>query len=133
MIHKPLNQLKSSQIVRYFFVGGIAAIVDIVIFYIFAKYLGFNYLLVGAFGFILATLLNYMLSIEYVFESKVRFTKGAEILWIYVISLVGLFLHLVFLYLFIDLIQLEKMMGKLIAIAGVFLWNYLMRKNFIFK
>jgi len=47
--------------------------------------------------------------------------------------LAGLFLHLAFLYLFIDLIQLEKMLGKLLAICGVFFWNFLFRKNFIFK
>jgi putative flippase GtrA len=128
-----LNHLKFSQIVRYFFVGGIAALLDIVIFFLFAKILGINYLIIGAVGFVLATLLNYVLSIIYVFETRVRFTKGAEIFWVYIISLVGLFLHLLFLYLFIDLIQVEKMMGKLIAVAGVFLWNYLMKKNFIFK
>ncbi len=133
MINSVYIQIKSSQIFRYFFVGGIAAVVDIVIFFLFAKILGFNYLLIGAVGFIIATLINYLLSIKYVFRSNVRFTKRLEIFWIYVVSLAGLFLHLTFLYLFIDLIQLEKMLGKLLAIGGVFFWNFLLRKNFIFK
>ncbi len=133
MITRAFSPLKSSQIVRYFFVGGISALLDLLIFLFLAKIKGFNYLWVGGLGFILATLLNYVLSIKYVFESKVRFTKRVEIFWIYVVSLVGLFLHLAFLYLFIDLVHMEKMTGKVLAGIAVFLWNYLMRKNFIFK
>ena len=133
MIKSLYLKIRESQIFLYLCVGGLAGLLDIIIFFFFAKILEFNYLAVGAAGFIFATLLNYILSIKYVFESNVRFTKRVEIFWIYIVSLVGLFLHLIFLYLFIDLVHLEKMIGKVLASIAVFLWNYLMRKNFIFK
>lgn len=133
MIKRLLSKLRSIQIVRYSFVGGVAALVDLTIFFLFAKLLDFNYLLIGAAGFIIATYVNYILSIKYVFESKIRFTRKAEVFWIYLISLVGLFLHLIFLYVFIDLLYMEKMLGKVMASFAVFLWNFLMRKHFIFK
>ena len=133
MILEVYQNIKSLQIVRYFFVGGIAALVDIAIFFVFVQILGYHYLLIGAVGFIIATLVNYLLSIKYVFRSNVRFSKSAELFWVYVISLIGLLLHLTLLFLFVDLFRLEKMLALILAIGGVFIWNFLLRKNFIFK
>ena len=53
------------KIIKYFFVGAAAALTDISLFYIFAKLLGYNYLIVAFFSFITATLVNYILSIKY--------------------------------------------------------------------
>ena len=43
--------------------------------FLFAKLLGYNYLVVGCAGFILATAVNYFLSIRFVFRSGARFSK----------------------------------------------------------
>jgi putative flippase GtrA len=121
------------KVVKYFFVGGVAALVDITIFFVFAKLAGFNYLIIGAFGFILATLVNYVLSIRHVFESGIRFGKRKEILFVYVISLVGLTMNQLVLYVCIDLVQVEMMVSKLVATSTVFFFNYYTKKNFVFK
>ncbi|MFT7564069.1 MAG: putative flippase GtrA, partial [Bacteroidia bacterium] len=52
------------KVIRYAAVGATAAILDFLIFAVFAKYLNYNYLLIGAIGFIIATMLNYFLSIR---------------------------------------------------------------------
>ena len=78
------------KIIKYFFVGGIAAAFDITFFFIFAKLAGFNYLVVGAIGFVFATLINYFLSVAHVFDSGARFGKNREIFWVFAVSLVGL-------------------------------------------
>ena len=57
------------KIVKYFFVGGTAAAVDIVIFSIFAGYFGLPWIPVSIFTFILATFISYFLSIRFVFQS----------------------------------------------------------------
>ena len=61
------------KIIRYALVGATAATVDFLFFAILAKWAGLNYLLIGAVGFVIATTLNYFLSIRFVFESGVRF------------------------------------------------------------
>ena len=60
------------KIFRYAGVGATAATVDFLIFAVFAKLLNFNYLAVGAVGFIIATTINYFLSVRFVFERGVR-------------------------------------------------------------
>jgi len=46
------------KIIRYAGVGATAATVDFLIFVVFAKLLSYNYLTVGAIGFIIATFSN---------------------------------------------------------------------------
>jgi len=63
------------RLVRYFGVGATAAAVDISLFTYFAGYLGYNYLIVGTITFVLATAVNYVLSVRFVFESGIRFAR----------------------------------------------------------
>lgn len=121
------------KIARYFYVGGIAAAVDISIFFVFAKLLGFNYLTVGACGFVIATLVNYVLSIKYVFESGARFEKKHELMFVFIVSILGLLWHQAVLYLCVDMVKSELMLSKITATATVFFWNYLSRRYWIFQ
>lgn len=66
------------KVIRYFIVGGIAGVVDLGLYTIFAIYLGFHYLYVACFTFLAATTINYLLSIRHVFESGARFSKEKE-------------------------------------------------------
>lgn len=120
------------KIFRYFVVGGVAATVDIGFFFLFAKVAGFNYLAVAPVGFILATWVNYQLSVRHVFRSGVRFTRGREIVLVYVISTAGLLINQAILYGLVDLAGAELMLSKLTATATVFLWNYCARNYYLF-
>lgn len=133
LVKKYLPVFTGLKIIRYLFVGGCAAIVDISIFFIFAKLLNFNYLLVSSASFIIATLVNYLLSIKFVFTTNARFKTKTEVFLIYLISSVGLLLHLLILYLFIDQLYFEKMLAKFIATGSVFIWNFTARNYFVFK
>jgi putative flippase GtrA len=118
---------------RYFVVGGISACVDIGFFFVFAKLLGFNYLAVATIGFLIAVLVNYFLSVRFVFKSGVRFTRRQEFALVYLVSGIGLALHLAVLYAAVDLMAFELMLSKLIATGSVFVWNFLARNYFIFR
>ena len=120
------------RILRYFIVGGVAATVDIGFFFLFAKLAGFNYLVVAPLGFVLATWVNYQLSIRHVFHSGVRFTRGREILLVYVVSAVGLLINQAVLYVLVDQVGAELMLAKFTATVTVFFWNYGARSNYVF-
>ena len=107
--------------------------VDFVIFAVFAKYLGFNYLIVGAVGFILATTINYFMSVRHVFESGVRFSFHKEFLLVFVVSLVGLILNQIVLLAGIGWLGWEMLFVKVCATGSVFFWNFSARSQFIFK
>ncbi len=126
-------QPQAMKIVRYAAVGLAAAITDFLIFAIFAKFLGFNYLLVGAAGFIIATTINYFLSIRFVFESGIRFKPGKEIALVFLISLVGLGVNQSVLYLGIGILGFNMLLTKIGATGMVFFWNFGARSNFVFK
>ncbi len=121
------------KVVRYFFVGGAAAVVDLSLFFIFARLLGYHYLLVGAGAFTAAAVVNYYLSIRYVFVSGARFRGNKEFVWVYVVSSIGLLLNQIILYIGVDALQQDMMLAKIMAIGLVFGWNYLARKHFVFK
>ena len=132
LLHHQVQRI-SLKIVRYFFVGGAAAAVDIGIFYLFAKLFGYNYLLVACVGFTLATAVNYYLSIRFVFRSGVRFTKQTELIYIYIVSLIGLALNQIILFLLVEQAGAELMMSKVGATGGVFLWNFSVRNFIVFR
>jgi len=118
---------------RYFVVGGVSAVFDIGFFFVFAKLLGFNYLGVATVGFVFAVLVNYSLSVRFVFTSGVRFKRAHELALVYLVSAVGLALHLAVLYGAVDVLGLELMLSKLVATGSVFLWNFLARNYFVFR
>lgn len=122
-----------ARMARYFVVGGLSAVVDISFFFVFAKLLGFNYLLVATIGFFIATLVNYVLSVRFVFTSGIRFSRHNEIMLVYLVSAIGLAVNLLVLYLAISVAGLELMLSKVIATGTVFLWNFLSRHYFIFR
>ena len=121
------------KIIRYFLVGGIAAVVDISLFTLFAYLLGYNYLIVGTCTFILATLVNYFLSVRFVFVSGIRFSAHHELILVFLISCAGLLINLCILYVLVEFLVIDKLIAKLIATASVFLWNYLCRSQYVFS
>jgi putative flippase GtrA len=120
------------KILRYFVVGGVAATVDIGFFFLFAKLAGFNYLVVAPLGFVLATWVNYQLSVRHVFRSGTRFSRGREILLVYGVSAVGLLINQAVLYVLVGRLGAELMLAKFTATVTVFFWNYCMRNNYVF-
>ena len=110
---------------KYFVVGGVSACVDIGFFFVFAKLLGFHYLAMATLGFMIAVPVNYFLSIRFVFPSGIRFSGVQELALVYLVSSIGLALHLAVLYLAVDMVGLELMLSKFIATGSVFFWNFL--------
>jgi putative flippase GtrA len=121
------------KIFRYFFVGGVSAVIDISLFAIFASYLKFPWAVVSIITFIIATLANYVLSIRFVFKSGSRYKKHHEILGVFIVSALALLLNQMFLYLFIEKMNIHLIISKCLTTGMLFLWNYLGRKKFIFS
>ena len=113
--------------------GGVSATLDTLIFFIFAKLLGFDYLVVASFGFMIATLVNYFLSVRLVFRSGVRFSRTQEFFLVYLASAISLLVNLMVLYIMVSMMQLELIFSKLTATASVFIWNFVVRNFFIFR
>ena len=123
---------ETRRIARYFVVGGCAACVDIGLFLVFAQWLGFPYLRVSAATFVIATLVNYFLSVRFVFVSGVRFRRRWEIALVFVVSGIGLALNQAILAAAVEQAGTSLLVGKLTATGMVFFWNYLARRLLVF-
>jgi putative flippase GtrA len=113
-------------------VGGIAAVVDIGLFMLFAQYFAMPYLRVAAASFLVATLVNYWLSIRFVFVSGQRFRRRYEMALVFAVSLAGLALNASILWMCVEHGQFPLLLAKLTATGVVFFWNFLARRILIF-
>jgi len=129
---EPTNKL-FLQLFRYGFVGGIAFVVDYGTLYIFTEYAGFHYLISAAIAFVLGLVVNYLLSISWVFnQSKAKQNRLSEFLFFAIIGVVGLGLNEIIIYIGADIINLHYMLSKLISTAIVFFFNFFARKFLVF-
>lgn len=120
------------RLLKYFFVGGAAAICDIGLFSIFAGYFSFPWFFVSMASFIFATLVNYLLSIQFVFESGARHKKHVEIAAVYFVSALALIVNQLVLYFSIEVLGWHLIASKVLATGTVFFWNYFGRSRFVF-
>lgn len=119
------------QFLRYFFVGGSAAVVDLLSFAFFTEEMGFHYLVSAIFAYGLGLFWNYILCIFWVFESKHgRFT---EIKRIILVAIGGLLWTEILLYVLVETYDLHHLFAKIIALWIVLIWNFVMRKLYVFR
>lgn len=121
------------MIIRYFFVGAAAALVDWILFGIFAQLLGLPWFPVALTSFVCATLVNYVLSVRHVFRSGARFSPRHEVTMVFAVSAAGLVINQAILWLLIERAHWYLMPAKVQATGVVFIWNYAIRRFYIFR
>lgn len=136
---KLLNKANIKQFISYFFVGGVAAIVEWVMFFIFANVLHINYFVSTVIAFIFSTTANWILGRITTFKDNNTYKdkKAKEAFLVFVVSAIGLLFNLILMYLFVTVMGFDSSLGKTlskIAATGiVFIWNFLIRKLVIYK
>ena len=115
------------QFLRYIFVGGIAAVVNIGSLYIFTDIFHLYYLISNIFGFVFGLITNYLLSKVLVFAKEQKFNKIIEFTIYAIIGVIGLGLDTFFLWLFTSF-GIYYLLSKIISTALVFIWNFGARK-----
>ena len=126
------HNLFKMRIVRYLMVGGCSAAVDFLVFAIAIIQFSIHWFPAGVVSFLLATGVNYLLSITFVFSSGVRFSKRQELIAVLAVSAIGLAMNQTILWILIEGGLVTALEAKLIATASVFLWNYSARRNLVF-
>ena len=121
------------KLLRYSFVGGVAAAVDLGIFIVGVRVLEFAWFFVAISSFILATAVNYLLSIRCLFDSGVRFRTRTEVSLVFLVSGIGLVVTQSVLWLLIETAGIEEVVSKCLATGTVFAWNYAARSRYIFR
>lgn len=118
------------QFLRYFFVGGSAAVLDLLVFTVLITYAGMHYILAAFLAYMCGLAWNHFLCVFWVFDSK--HDRAKELLMVFLIALGGLLWTWVILYILIDVFGLDAVISKMISQILVLFWNFTMRKFYVF-
>lgn len=121
------------QFLRYGVVGGIAFIVDYGTLYALTEFAGLHHLLSAVLAFTAGLLVNYTLSILWVFRGERSWKPAAEFTAFTIIGLIGAGLNELIIWLGTDVAGLHYLLSKLISTALVFFWNFFARKILLFS
>jgi len=121
------------QMFRYLFVGGAAFIVDFLSLFVLTDFFGIYYLISAAIAFILGLIVNYMLSISWVFNKRKLNKRHIEFGVFALIGIVGLGLNEVFIWFFTQDLQIYYLMSKILAAVIILFWNFFARKFILFR
>ena len=120
------------ELLKYSIVGGIAWLIDISSLIALKELLEVNYLIAAAIAFTLGLIVNYTLSVTWVFSRRKYHDKAKEFSIFTIIGLIGLLLNELLMWIFTDLIGMYYVHSKLLTTFIVFLWNFSMRKIILF-
>lgn len=120
------------QIIRFAIVGFIATIIDYALLYILTEYFHIYYLISSVISFTSSLIVNYILSVIWVFDVKNK-KANQKILLFVILSIIGLIINQIILYTLSDLLNIYYMISKLISTIIVMIYNFITRKKFIEK
>jgi putative flippase GtrA len=120
------------DLLLYLIVGGVATLAEWGIFWLFDSALAVHYTASTVIAYLLSTFVNWAAGRLLVFkESHQPFWQ--EILKIYLAAIAGLLMNLAIMFVSVDLLHVMEMLSKILATAIVFLFNFLIRKLYIYK
>jgi len=123
------------QFLRYFVTGGLAFVVDFGVFALALYYFEVHYLLANLIGLMFGNVVNYLLSLGWVFSAEKRKMEKHRLLEIVVfviISLVGVGLNELLMFLLVGYGNFNEMLSKIVAAGIVLIYNFLARKFILF-
>jgi putative flippase GtrA len=124
-----LNKFLTTEFLRFIVVGIISAAFEFSLLFLFKKYI--DYRAANILAFIVTNILTFSLTRRYVFTSS---GNRAEEQKLFVICLVGaMIVNHVVLWSLVEYVSLDMRMAKIIAIGVTVIWNFLTRKNIVFR
>ena len=125
--HKSTN--RTVEIFRYLVSGIVAFGVDTTILYALTEY----YLLSSIISFCVGLLVSYMLNVIWVFNDRKIVNRKLEFSIFLIISLVGLVMNSLCMWLFTSVLLAYYLYSKIISSLLVFSWNYMAKKKSLFS
>lgn len=121
------------QIIRYGFVGGTSFLVDFGLLYFLTEFLNLFYLFSTSISFTVGLMVNYSISVLWVFTTSRFLNKFHEILIFSIIGLIGLGMNLIIMWFCTELLSIYYLISKIISTVIVFFWNFFAKKFILFS
>ena len=132
------------QILKFGIVGFFCFLIDYGITVVFTNVFGVHYLISKFLGFVVSAIVNYILSIKFVFTNKKEMDKKKEFSVFIILSAFGLLINEIVMFVCMDLIfpastllqkyitrELMVSVSSIVATGIVMIYNFISRKLFL--
>jgi putative flippase GtrA len=124
-----LKKFLTAELMRFIVVGIVSAAIEFSLLFLFKLYI--DYRLANILAFVVTNVITFTLTRRYVFTSN---GNRAEEQKLFVICLGGaLLVNHVVLWSLVEYVALDMRVAKLVAISVTVVWNYITRKNIVFR
>ena len=120
-----------NQIIRFGVVGVICTIIDFGVMIFLREVAGVYYLFASGISFAVSVVVNYLLSMKFVFHGKKDSSKTREFIFFVVLSVIGLGLNQVIMWAAVDGMNISYILSKVGATAIVMVYNFVTKKIFL--
>jgi len=127
-------KLKNSflrQILSFIVVGGICYMVSVILLVLSVEVLQMEVNLANLITSLITIFVCYVLNVNFVFVGG-RHSKKKEVMTFFSFSILGLALNVILMYLMTTYLPIWYVISKTIIVAIVSVFNFVVRKNFVF-
>lgn len=120
------------QIIKFGLVGFFCFFIDYGIMVFLTEIVNINYLISSGMSFTVSVIVNYILSLTFVFDTK-KGNKIKEFVIFIILSVIGLGLNQILMWFCVDVLGIFYMISKIGATAIVMVYNFITRKLILEK
>jgi putative flippase GtrA len=118
---------------KYFLVSALSLAIDVALYWALFRLAGVHYLLANVVSVSTGLVVNYALSVRFVFAHHRLKSRRAEFAGFVAIGLAGLAVNEAGVAVFVGLVGLSRVAGKLAAAVVSFAFNFLARRFLLFS
>ena len=121
------------QMIKFGFVGFLCFFIDYGIMVLLTEVAGIVYLVSSACSFTVSVIVNYILSVTFVFETDKEKSRIKEFIVFVFLSIIGLGINQLCMWFGVELLHISYLIVKIGATAVVMVYNFISRKLIIEK
>ena len=121
------------QMIKFGFVGFLCFFIDYGIMVLLTEVAGIVYLVSSACSFTVSVIVNYILSVTFVFETDKEKSRIKEFIVFVFLSIIGLGINQLCMWFGVELLHISYLIVKIGATAVVMVYNFISRKLTIEK
>lgn len=119
------------QFAKFGVVGIFSLLVDYGLMIVLVEIMQMDYFGACAFSYTTSVIVNYMLSMRFVFHGREDLSKTKEATIFFLLSLLGLLLNQMIMWFAVDMLGIYYTLAKLLSTGMVTGYNFISRKKFL--